>query len=84
MNIFKRFGDRVITTTPDSDDRPAPPTGQLPAEAQILLRVMGEDLQSARSLLRDMSHTERAILLFYTEQITGLVYEVMAQEDNRS
>lgn len=56
--------------------------GPLPVEAQIFLRVMGEDLSGARDLLRDMPPLERAILLFYTEQIAGLVYEVMAQEEN--
>lgn len=55
-------------------------TGQLPVEAQVFLRVMGEDLPSARDLLRDMPSLDRAILLFYIEQIAGLVYEVEEQE----
>lgn len=58
----------------------APSGGPLPVEAQIFLRVMGEDLSAARDLLRDMPPLERAILMFYVEQIAGLVYEVEAQE----
>ncbi len=49
--------------------------GPLPVEAQILLRVMGEDLSAARDLLRDMPPLERAVLMFYIEQVAGLVYE---------
>lgn len=70
-----------------SSPPPAPPVGTsyrvgtaasggpLPVEAQIFLRVMGEDLSAARDLLRDMPPLDRAILLFYTEQVAGLVYE---------
>lgn len=55
---------------------PAPPVaGALPAEAQIFLRVMGEDLSAARDILRGMSPLNRAILLFWTEQLAGLIYE---------
>lgn len=56
------------------------PIGSLPVEAQVFLRVMGEDLSGARDLLRDMPPLERAILLFWIEQIAGLVYEVDERE----
>lgn len=55
---------------------PAPPVaGSLPAEAQVFLRVMGEDLSAARDILRGMSPLNRAILFFWTEQLAGLIYE---------
>jgi hypothetical protein len=50
--------------------------GPLPIEAQIMLRVIGEDLPGARQLLRTMPGLDRGILMFYMEQIAGLVYEV--------
>jgi hypothetical protein len=46
----------------------------------VFLRVMGEDLSGARDLLRDMPPLERAVLLFWIEQIAGLVYEVDERE----
>jgi hypothetical protein len=57
-----------------------PSGGPLPVEAQVFLRVMGEDLSGARNLLRDMPPTERAILLFWIEQMAGLVYGVEERE----
>jgi hypothetical protein len=70
-------GHRPVAAPGTSPRPPAPPPagGPLPVEAQIFLRVMGEDLSGARDLLRDMPPLERAILLFWTEQIAGLVYE---------
>lgn len=56
------------------------PVGPLPVEAQVFLRVMGEDLSGARDLLRDMPRPERHILLFWIEQTAGLVYEVEERE----
>lgn len=54
----------------------APSGGVLPVEVQAFIRVMGEDLSGARDLLRDMPPMERAMLLFWIEQLAGLVYEV--------
>jgi len=56
------------------------PVGLLPVEAQVFLRVMGEDLSGARDLLRHMPRPERHILLFWIEQTAGLVYEVEERE----
>jgi hypothetical protein len=56
------------------------PIGPLPVEAQVFLRVMGEDLSGARDLLRDMPLRERAILIFYSEQMTALVYEASERD----
>lgn len=58
----------------------APSGGPLPVEAQIFLRIMGEDLSAARDLIRDMPALERAILMFYTDQIAQLVYEADARD----
>jgi hypothetical protein len=57
-----------------------PSGGPLPVEAQVFLRVMGEDLSGARALLRDMPPLDRHVLLFWIEQMAGLVYEVDERE----
>lgn len=54
--------------------------GPLPAEAQIMLRVMGEDLPVARELIKAMSPRDRAILIFYTTEIGMIVNEVNQEE----
>jgi hypothetical protein len=54
----------------------APSGGPLPAEAQILLRVMGEDLDTALALVRGMSQQDRDIYGFYLAQCMELIYRV--------
>lgn len=50
--------------------------GPLPVEAQVLLRVIGEDLPGAKELIKSMPELDRGIFLFYIEQVGGLIYEV--------
>lgn len=50
--------------------------GPLPVEAQIMLRVMGEDTDTAKELIKAMSPRDRAILIFYTTEIGVLVNEI--------
>lgn len=54
--------------------------GPLPPEAQIMLRVMGEDLATAKELIKNMSPRDRAILIFYTTEINYLVNEINQAE----
>lgn len=54
----------------------APSGGPLPAEAQIMLRVMGEDLDAALALVRGMSQQDRDIYGFYLAQCMELIYRV--------
>lgn len=59
----------------------APSGGPLPVEAQIFLRVMGEDFDGAADLARTLSWDDREILALYCAQVTELIYRV---DENRS
>lgn len=54
--------------------------GPLPVEAQVLLRVMGEDLDTARELIKGMRPVDRAILSFYLTEGQYLINEVNESE----
>lgn len=54
--------------------------GPLPVEAQVLLRVMGEDLDTATELIKGMRPVDRAILKFYLSESAALIYKVDEEE----
>lgn len=54
--------------------------GPLPVEAQVLLRVMGEDLSTAKELIKGMRPVDRAILSFYLTEGQYLINEVNESE----
>lgn len=57
-------------------DGPVIEPGPLPVEAQIVLRVMGEDLETARELIKAMRPVDRAILSFYLNESGSLINQV--------
>lgn len=85
---MKRWRTRKAGTSPAGDqgkliilpEGPVIEPGPLPAEAQIMLRVMGEDLVTARELIKAMTPRDRAILIFYTTEIGMIVNEVNQAE----
>ncbi len=58
------------------------PAGSLPVEAQILLRIMGEDLDTARELIKAMRPVDRAVFAFYLVE-AGFLADEINREDGR-
>jgi hypothetical protein len=54
--------------------------GPLPVEAQIILRVMGEDLATADELIKGMRPVDRAVLVFYADEIHNRVNKINEDE----
>ena len=54
--------------------------GPLPVETQVLLRIMGEDMVTAKELIKSMRPVDRAILIFYAREIEFLVSEINESE----
>jgi hypothetical protein len=51
-------------------------TRPLPVEAQILLRVMGEDISGAAKILELLTPRDRAVFRFYLEQTQRTINDV--------
>lgn len=55
-------------------------TRPLPVEAQVVLRIMGEDIPGAVAILRELTPRDRAVFRFYLEETERTINNVDQSE----